>query len=79
MERRTGALLIPTTALAPGKGQDYVFTVADGRVKRIAVKAGFRDGASVEILEGLNPDQAVVLIGANLPADGQPVAVVEGR
>ena len=77
MERRTDALLIPAGALVPGKGQDYVFTVADGKAKRIAVKAGFRDDTSVEIREGLTPDQTVVLAGANPPTDGQPVAVVE--
>jgi membrane fusion protein (multidrug efflux system) len=79
MEQKTDALLIPATALASGKGQDFVFTVSDGRAKRIAVKAGFRDGTSVEILEGLAPDQIVVLAGSNPPTEGQPVAVVEAR
>jgi len=79
MERRTDALLVPAAALVPGKGQDYVFTVADGRAKRVAVKAGFRDDASVEILEGLAVDQTVVLAGSNPPADGQSVTVVEAR
>ena len=79
MERKTEALLIPASALVPGKGQNFVFTVADGRAKRLAVKIGFRDDASVEVLEGLTSDQSVVLAGANPPADGQPVTVVEGR
>jgi membrane fusion protein (multidrug efflux system) len=79
MERKADVLLIPAVALVSGKGQDFVFTVADGRAKRVAVKAGFRDGASVEILEGLAPDQTVVLAGSNPPADGQSVTVVEAR
>jgi membrane fusion protein (multidrug efflux system) len=79
MEQKTDTLLIPATALVSGKGQDFVFTVSDGRAKRIAVKAGFRDGTSVEILEGLAPDQIVVLAGSNPPTEGQPVAVVEAR
>jgi membrane fusion protein (multidrug efflux system) len=79
IEQRTGALLIPAEALVSGKGQDYVFTVADGKARRIAVKAGFKDDASVEIRDGLTGDQAVILVGANPPADGQAVAVVEGR
>ncbi len=45
----------------------------------MAVKAGFRDGASVEILEGLAPEQTVVLAGSSPPADGQSVTVVEAR
>lgn len=79
MERKTDALLIPAAALVPGKGQDFVFAVADGKAKRIAVKPGFRDDTSVEILQGLAPDQTVVLGGSNPPADGQPVTVVEVR
>lgn len=79
MERKPDALLIPAAALVPGKGQDFVFTLADGKAKRIAVKAGFRDDASVEILEGLTVDQNVVLAGANPPSDGQAVTLVEGR
>ncbi len=79
MERKADVLLIPAAALVGGKGQDFVFTVSDGRAKRVAVKAGFRDGASVEILEGLAPEQTVVLAGSNPPADGQSVTVVEAR
>jgi membrane fusion protein (multidrug efflux system) len=79
IERRPDALLIPAGALAPGKGQDYVFTVTDGKARRIAVKVGFRDGTSVEILDGLTADQVVVLVGASPPADGQAVTMAEGR
>ena len=79
MERKADVLLVPLAALVSGKGQDFVFTVSDGKAKRVAVKAGFRDDASVEILEGLAPDQAVVLAGPNPPTDGQPVTVSEAR
>jgi membrane fusion protein (multidrug efflux system) len=79
MERKADALLVPAAALVSEKGQDFVFTVSDGRAKRTAVKGGFRDGASVEILDGLTAEQAVVLAGSNSPADGQPVVVTEVR
>ena len=79
MEHRTDTLLIPTAALVPGKGQDFVFVVAEGKAKRVGVKTGFRDDANVEILEGLAPGQGVILAGSNPPADGQAVAVGENR
>lgn len=79
MERKADVLLIPAAALVSGKGQDFVFTVSEGKAKRVPVRAGFRDAASVEILEGLVPDQTVVLAGSNPPADGQSVTVVEAR
>ena len=79
MERKEAVLLIPAAALVPGKGQDFVFTIIDGKARRVAVKAGFRDPTSVEILDGLAPDETVILAGSNPPADGQPVTVVEAR
>jgi len=79
IEQKADVLLIPAAALVGGRGQDFVFTVSDGKAKRVAVKAGFRDATSVEILEGLAPDQTVVLAGSNPPADGQPITVVEAR
>jgi membrane fusion protein, multidrug efflux system len=77
MEHRADALLVPAAALVGGKGQDFVFTVSEGKARRVPVKAGFRDGTSVEILDGLAPGQAVVLGGSSPPADGQPLVVVE--
>lgn len=79
IEQKADVLLIPAAALVGGRGQDFVFTVSDGKAKRVAVKAGFRDATSVEILEGLAPDQTVILAGSNPPADGQPVTVAEAR
>jgi membrane fusion protein, multidrug efflux system len=78
IEHRTDAVLVPTAALVSGRGQDAVFTVADGKAHRLPVKAGFRDDADVEILEGVAPDQVVVLAGSNPPGDGQLVRVTEG-
>ncbi len=79
IEHKTDALLVPAAALVAGKGQDWVLTVADGKAKRVPVKVGFRDEANVEVLHGLSPDQAVIVGGANPPADGQPVQLAQGR
>ncbi len=79
IERRTEALLVPAAAVIAGKGQDSVLTVADGKAKRVPVKTGFRDESSVEILDGLAPDQTVIIAGPNPPADGQPVRVEASR
>jgi membrane fusion protein (multidrug efflux system) len=79
IERRTEALLVPAAAVIAGKGQDSVLTVADGKAKRVPVKTGLRDESNIEILDGLSPDQTVILAGANPPADGQPVRVGASR
>lgn len=57
--------------------QPYVFIVGpDGRVKRAAVRVGWRDGEWVEIQQGLSPQDRVVLAGAALLAEGEPVESV---
>ena len=79
LERRESALLVPIASVVGGKGQDFVFTVSEGRAKRIPVRVGFRDGANAEILDGLAPGRGVVLAGAVPLADGQPLAVAEAH
>ncbi len=79
VERRAEAVLVPAAALVGGKGQDFVFTVADGKARRVPVKAGFRDGDDVEIVDGLAAGQGVVLSGTNPPADGQALVVAPVR
>ncbi len=79
VERRPEAVLVPAAALVGGKGQDFVFTVADGKARRVPVKVGFRDGDEVEIVDGIAPGQGVVLSAANPPADGQALVVAQPR
>ncbi len=79
IERRDEALLVPAAALVGGKGQDFVFTVSDGKARRVAVEVGFRDGSNVEIRKGLELGEPVVLAGSSPPADGQAVSVAGSR
>jgi len=61
---RTG-LLVPEEAIVPQGDAFYVYTVVEGAAKRVPVKIGIRQGAYVEILEGLSAgDQVVTKAGA---------------
>lgn len=79
LERKPDALLIPTEALVIEKSAESVFTVVDGKAKKVPVKTGFNDGISVEITEGLRPDEQVVLLGKQMLTDGQKVNVTEAK
>ena len=79
LERRQNVLLVPVQALLVEKAGTSVFTIAEGKAKKIPVKTGFNDGTNVEIANGLNPGQAVILIGKQTLNDGQPVNPVEAR
>jgi HlyD family secretion protein len=58
-------LAVPLTALAASTDGISVLRVVDGLVERVPVKIGIRQGAYVEILEGLSAgDQVVTKAGA---------------
>lgn len=79
LETHTDALLVPAEAVVFEKAGASVFTVSDGKAKKKAVKPGFNDGAAVEILEGLAPNQPVILIGKLTLSNDQPVSVAEAK
>lgn len=63
-----------------GEGTDsFVFSVADGVAKRIAVKTGLRQNGMVEITDGLRPGTRVVTEGVVKLTDGQRVRLAGGQ
>jgi membrane fusion protein (multidrug efflux system) len=79
VEQRNDALLIPADALVVEKLRNSVFVMVDGKAKKIPVKTGFNDGGYVEIVEGVTPEQSVILIGKQVLVDGQPVLVIGAK
>ncbi len=79
VEKHTDALLIPVEALVMEKTNAFAYLAADGKAKKTAIKIGFNDGARVEVLSGLDPTAAVILVGKLALADAQPVNAVEQK
>jgi len=77
VQTKTDAFLVPADAVLVEKQKTSVFKIADGKAKKVAVKVGFQDGASAEILEGVNADESVILVGKQALNDGQPVKVTQ--
>ena len=76
VERRDNVMLIPEAALIPAPGQtQYVFRVSEGVAQQVGVKTGMRRAAEVEIVEGLAPNDIVVIAGQFKLRDGALVAV----
>ncbi len=69
------ALFIPEQAIVPEGEEKYVFTVKDGKASRVAVSIGRRRPGEVEILEGVKPDDVVVIEGTQKVHDGAAVKV----
>ena len=81
---RPSALVIPEEAIVPQGGRTFVVKVVPGDKpdtlvsQRVPVKAGLRQPGKVEILEGLELDDTVVIAGhQRLQKDGTPVRVVD--
>lgn len=74
---RAAALLVPEEAIVPFGDDFYVFTVVDGKAKRVLVKLGVRRQAQVELLEGVKAGDMVVTAGMRVQRDGQSVSIVQ--
>jgi multidrug efflux pump subunit AcrA (membrane-fusion protein) len=78
-ERHPDALLVPLEAvLKEASGRSVFIVDGEHRARKTPIKTGFEDDTSVEVLDGLAPDQPVVVLGKQALQDGQPVQVVDG-
>jgi RND family efflux transporter MFP subunit len=74
----SAGLVVPAAAVVVRDGYPFVFTV-DARssvAHRLRVRTGERVGDVVEVLQGLKPDDQVVVQGAGFLSDGDQVRVV---
>jgi membrane fusion protein, multidrug efflux system len=66
-------LLVPEEAVVPERGKAYVFVVHDNTVQRREVRTGKRKPGSVEIIEGVQEHEHVVVEGTQNIRDGSTV------
>jgi membrane fusion protein (multidrug efflux system) len=81
---RDNARMVPEEAIVPQGQKAYVIKVVEGADKdskvsqRVEVKVGIRRPGKVEIVEGLNEGDTVVIAGQQrLQKDGSPVRVLD--
>jgi HlyD family secretion protein len=74
-----GTVTVPVDALLERDGQYWVYVLEDGKAKEVTVKKGITDGQLVEITEGLQEGQDVIVSGNHLVTDGQRVKVVDSQ
>lgn len=69
------ALVVPITAVLGEEGDRYVFVVTGDRAHKKSVKTGLRTKQVVEILEGIEPNDQVIISGGGFLADGDQVSL----
>lgn len=74
----TEAVLVPEQALMLDGSQRYVWTIVDGKAKKVVIRTGVRVPGAFQVLEGLKAGDQVITAGQTKPMmnDGLPVQVL---
>ena len=67
------SLFVPPPALVRRGQLDILFVAADGKAQMRLVRVGKQTAQGLEIISGLAPGETVVIAGAELLRDGQPL------
>ena len=76
-ERRENALQLPRAAIVDADGEQSVFVVADGKAAQRPVRTGLASNGWVEVVDGLDGSERVVVVGQGGLKTGTAVKVVE--
>ena len=76
LDVRENTLVIPRAALVLESLGDVVYVLADGQAARAEVRLGYEEADSVEVLEGLEAGQRVLVVGQDSVTDGTPIYVL---
>ena len=75
IETHRGVRLLPLTAVIMEKAVATAYVHEAGKARRRVLKSGFNDGTNLEILDGLKPDEDVLVVGTATLTDGQAVTL----
>jgi RND family efflux transporter MFP subunit len=77
LDERKNVVLVSDDALINSEGQQKVFVVNDGLIKKRPVKIGLEESVDNEVTEGLQPGDMVVVRGQELLREGMKVETQE--
>ncbi|OFX24313.1 MAG: hypothetical protein A2041_14100 [Bacteroidetes bacterium GWA2_31_9b] len=77
IREKINALQIPTEAVIPEMGGEKVFIVKMGKAKSTSIKTGLRTENNIEIIEGVQPGDSVIISGIMQLRHDMPVVVKE--
>jgi membrane fusion protein (multidrug efflux system) len=77
IEQHKATTLLPLTAIVMEKAVATAYVYEGGKARRRVLKAGFNDGANLEVLDGVKPNEDVLVVGAATLTDGQAVTLAK--
>jgi RND family efflux transporter MFP subunit len=73
MNRRPDAITVPAEAVGSDDDGNFVYTITDNRITRLAIKNGLTDNGRVEVTAGLSEETPVVAAAKSAPPPGTAV------
>jgi multidrug efflux pump subunit AcrA (membrane-fusion protein) len=73
MNRRPDALTVPAAAVGSDGDGNFVYTITDNRIARLAIKSGLADNGRIEVTAGLSEKTPVVATIKSAPPPGTAV------
>jgi RND family efflux transporter MFP subunit len=77
LEKHSAVISAPVEALVMEKTAAFVFKLIEGKAKKTSIKVGFNDGQRFEIVEGVQENDTLLLVGKNILSDGQAINATE--
>jgi membrane fusion protein (multidrug efflux system) len=78
MDTHDNALVIPKSALSFESFGDTVYVAKEGVAQRRDLEVGFEEEDFVEVLQGLDDGERVIVVGQDGLSDGTPVQILAG-
>ena len=75
-DSRSNVLLVPRVAIVDDDVSDSVFVIVNGKVERRPILTGYTRGEEIEVVQGLEGDEEIVVVGQSGLRDGSAVEVV---
>jgi membrane fusion protein (multidrug efflux system) len=75
LEQLPNAIVVPAESIIPEMNGQKVFICIDGKVRSVPVKTGIRTETGVQIVEGLSPQDTVVVTGLLQLTDDRAVQI----
>jgi multidrug efflux pump subunit AcrA (membrane-fusion protein) len=77
--RRPDALTLPAAAVGSDNDGNFVYTITDNRITRLAVKTGLTDNGRIEVTAGLSEETPVVASTKGAPPARTAVQIQMAR
>jgi len=76
---QAAALMVPEQSVVLRPAGEIVYLVKNNKAQQVVVKTGMRQNGLIEIIEGLSPNDIVVVDGAGFLTDQAPVKITTSR